>query len=199
MLGQLHLSAAFTCTVEGRTDDADAHRAEATQEAATLGDPEDGAGFNQSGFGPTNVGLWRMAVASERGEHGRVIELARAVRPDNLRQVNRHQASWLALGRALAHAGRDREAMTAYLRAERAAPVVFALNPQVRDTIVAMVNRARRRSVSDDLRILPAGSASKPERITGGDKPPSPAPYGACQRGRGGGRTRSSRCWRSGR
>jgi transcriptional regulator with XRE-family HTH domain len=154
MLGQLHLSAAFSSTVDGRTDDAEAHLTEATQEAATLGDPDDGAGFNQSCFGPTNVGLWRMAVASELGEHGRVIEIGRTVRPDNLRHVNRHQSYWLALGRALAHTGRDQEAMTAYLRAERAAPVVFALNPQARDTIVSMVNRARRRSVSDDLRIL---------------------------------------------
>lgn len=154
MLGQLHLSAAFACTVDRRPDDAEKHLAEAAREAVTLGDPEDGAGFNQSCFGPTNVGLWRMAVASELGEHGRVIELGRTVRPDALRHVNRHQAYWLALGRALAHSGRDREAMAAYVRAERAAPVVFALNPQVRETVVAMVNRARRRSVSDDLRIL---------------------------------------------
>jgi hypothetical protein len=54
MLGQLHLSAAFTSAVAGRTDVARAHLTEAEREAATLGDPEDGAGFNGCGFGPTN-------------------------------------------------------------------------------------------------------------------------------------------------
>ena len=76
-LGQLHLSAAFTLTVSGRPDDARAHLAEARGEAATLGDPPDGAGFNGCGFGPTNVGLWEMSIAAERGESGRVIELSR--------------------------------------------------------------------------------------------------------------------------
>lgn len=155
MLGQLHLSAAFTASVDGRLDDTRAHLTEAAREAASLGDPTDGAGFNQCGFGPTNVGLWRMSIAAELGEHGRVIELAGTVRPDPLRAANRHQSYWLDLGRALAHSGRaDREALVAFMRAERAAPGPFALNPLAREAVVTMVRRARRRSVSEDLRIL---------------------------------------------
>jgi hypothetical protein len=151
----LHLSASFACAVDGRANDARAHLTEAAREADSLGDPADGAGFNQSGFGPTNVGLWEMSIAAEFGEYGRVIELARTVRPDALRAAHRHQSYWLDLGRALAHSGRtDAEALVAFIRAERAAPALFALNPLAHDALVAMVSRARRRSVSEDLRIL---------------------------------------------
>lgn len=155
MLGQLHLSAAMSSAVDQRADLAAAHLAEAEREAATLGDPQDGEGFNLSCFGPTNVNLWRMSVANELAEYGRVIELARRVRPDGLRIANRHQSYWLTLGRALAHSGRhDREALVAFVNAERAAPVPFALNPMAREAVVAMVYRAKRRSVSEGLRIL---------------------------------------------
>jgi len=155
ILGQLHLSASFTAAVAGRDDDSAAHLAEATREADSLGDPADGAGFNQCGFGPTNVALWRMSIAVERGEYGRVIELARKVRPDVLSAAIRHQSYWLDLGRALAHSGRrDGEALGALLRAERSAPVQFRLNPLARDTVVMLIRRAHRRSVPHGLRPL---------------------------------------------
>ena len=155
MLGQLHLSAGFMAIVDARADEAQAHLAEAAREATSLGDPADGGGFNRSCFGPTNVGLWRMAIEAERGDHGRVLELARTVRPDPLRMANRHQAYWMTLGSALANSGRhDAEALVAFIRAERAAPTTFAMNPLGRDAVVAMVRRARRRSVSEDLRVL---------------------------------------------
>ncbi|MDG4790030.1 helix-turn-helix transcriptional regulator [Micromonospora sp. WMMD1102] len=48
----------------------------------------------------------------------------------------------------------DREALVAFIRAERAAPRLFAMNPIARDSVVAMVRRAQRRSISEDLRVL---------------------------------------------
>jgi DNA-binding XRE family transcriptional regulator len=155
MLGQLHLSAALVCAVDRRPEDAAAHLTEASREAESLGDPDDGMGFNVLGFGPTNIGLWRMSVETELGEYGRAIELARIVEPRKLKVANRHRSYWLCLGRALAHSGRtDRAALLAFMQAERAAPVPFSLNPMARDAVVSMVHRARRRSVSEDLRIL---------------------------------------------
>src|SRR5262249_46047964 len=72
MLGQLPLSASLACAVDNRSDDATAHLRAARHEARTLGgDPADGIGFNLLGFGPTNIALWRMAVAAELGEHGK--------------------------------------------------------------------------------------------------------------------------------
>ncbi|MFU8874653.1 helix-turn-helix domain-containing protein [Micromonospora sp. SL4-19] len=155
MLGQLHLAAALTSTVSGRPDVARDHLSEAAREAATLGDPPDGAGFNGCGFGPTNVGLWEMAIAAELGESGRVIELSRTVRPQVLAASNRQMSYWLDLGRALAESERrDAEALAAFVRAEQAAPVPFALNPLAQDAVVAMAQRAKRRAVPNELRLL---------------------------------------------
>ncbi|WLS43796.1 helix-turn-helix domain-containing protein [Micromonospora profundi] len=155
MLGQLHLSAALTSTVSGRLDLAQDHLTEAVREAATLGDPADGAGFNGCGFGPTNVGLWEMSIAAEQGESGRVIEMSRAVRPQVLAASIRQQSYWLDLGRALADGGRrDAEALAAFVQAERAAPIPFAINPLARDAVVTLAQRAQRRAIPDDLRLL---------------------------------------------
>jgi transcriptional regulator with XRE-family HTH domain len=155
MLGQLHLTAAFAAATANRPDDAAAHVRAAEDEAATLGDPEDGYGFNISCFGPTNIGVWRMALAAELGEYGKVIEIGRTVDPAPLGTANRHQAYWLDLGRALAHSGRhDAEARQAFARAEQAAPVPFSLNTIAHDCVLMMVNRARRGAVPRDLRVL---------------------------------------------
>ncbi|MEU4440098.1 helix-turn-helix domain-containing protein [Micromonospora chalcea] len=155
MLGQLHLSAALASTVSGRLDAARDHLAEAAREAATLGDPADGMGFNGCGFGPTNVTLWEMSIAAESGEPGRVIELSRTVRPQVLAASIRQMSYWLDLGRALADSGRrDNEAIAAFVRAEQAAPVPFSLNPLAQDAVVAMAQRAKRRAVPNDLRLL---------------------------------------------
>jgi transcriptional regulator with XRE-family HTH domain len=155
VLGQLHLTASFACAVDGRADDAAAHLAAAEQEAASLGDPADGRGFNMCSFGPTNLALWRMSVDIELGAYGRVVQAARTVNPAPLRVANRHQAYWLTLGRALSHSGKtDREALVALVRAERAAPLAFSLNPMAREAVSAMVLRARYRSVSEEMRVL---------------------------------------------
>jgi transcriptional regulator with XRE-family HTH domain len=155
MLGQLHLSASMWSAVEGRADDSRDHLVAAKAEAATLGDPEDGIGFNVLGFGPTNVRLWQMNVAVEMAEYGKAVELAQAFRPTALKAVDRQQAYWLAYGRALAHSGRnDQAALAAYLNAERVAPTPFAVNTKARDAVRAMVYRAKRQAVSRELRTL---------------------------------------------
>jgi transcriptional regulator with XRE-family HTH domain len=156
MLGQVHLSASLACAVDRRPDDALAHLQAAEEEARSLGgDPDDGIGFNLLGFGPTNIGLWRMTVAGELGEHGRVIELARAINPGPLRMADRHHSYWLNQGLALARSGRtDREALSAFMHAERAAPVPFSLNAAAHDAVMAMWYRVRRRAVPDDLRVI---------------------------------------------
>jgi hypothetical protein len=78
--GQLHLQAALCSAVAVQPDIAAAHLAEAEREAASLGEP-DGVGWNYQYFGPTNVRLWRMVIANELAEPGRVIELGRQFRP----------------------------------------------------------------------------------------------------------------------
>jgi transcriptional regulator with XRE-family HTH domain len=149
MLGQLHLSASLASAIRRRPDDAAAHLREAEREATTLGDPEDGIGFNLAAFGPTNVGLWRMTVALEQAEYGRVIELANAIEPGRLKIADRHFSYWLNYGAALTHSGKhDAEAVIAFMRAERTAPVAFSENELARGSVTTMLHRARRRAVA---------------------------------------------------
>ncbi|MGC4813051.1 helix-turn-helix domain-containing protein [Micromonospora sp. DT228] len=155
MLGQLHLMAALASTVDARPDVARDHLAEAAREAVSLGDPADGGGFNGCCFGPTNVGLWKMSIAAEQGEYGKIIELSRTIRPQVLKASNRQLSYWLDIGRALADGGRrDSEALAAFIRAEQAAPIPFAINPLARDAVVTLAHRAQRRAIPDDLRLL---------------------------------------------
>lgn len=156
MLGQLHLAAALASAVNKRPDDALAHLAAADGEARSLGgDPGDGIGFNLLGFGPTNIGLWRMTVAAELGEHGRVVELAKTINPGPLRAADRHYSYWLTRGLALSRSGRaDQETVASLMYAERAAPAPFGVNAAAHDAVVTVIHRARRRSISDDLRII---------------------------------------------
>jgi transcriptional regulator with XRE-family HTH domain len=151
MLGQVHLSAALASAVGRKERDAALHLAEAEREAATLGDPAD-AGFNLSYFGPTNINLWKMAIFTELGEYGKVLEVARQVSVAGIPVANRRQSYHMSLGRALAHSGaRDKEAMVELAKAERAAPAPFRLNPITRDVVSRLITRARRKAVAEDL------------------------------------------------
>ncbi|MEU4164849.1 helix-turn-helix transcriptional regulator [Actinoplanes sp. NPDC026670] len=151
MLGQVHLSAALASSVGRDIRTAEAHLQEAEREAATLGDP-DGTGFNLSFFGPTNIRLWKMTLYSELGEFEQALELARGLSVDGIPIANRRQAFHMTLGRALAHSGRaDKLALVSLAQAERAAPASFRLNPLTRDIVSAMITRAKRKAVAEDL------------------------------------------------
>ncbi|MET8366292.1 hypothetical protein ABZU53_22285 [Micromonospora sp. NPDC005194] len=117
------------------------HLAEATREAESLGDPADGGGFNECCFGPTNVGLWKMSIAVEQGESGKVIELSKTIRPQVLMASNRQLSYWPDIGRALAEGGRrDAKVLAAFVQAERAAPIPFAINPLARHAVVTLAS-----------------------------------------------------------
>ncbi len=155
--GMLHLASGLAAAIGRRAGDAAAHLLEAEREAATLGDPDDGAGFNSLSFGPTNVGLWRMNIMNELGDPASTAAVAETLRPGRLRSANRSAAYWTDLGRALVMTGkRDREALTCFLNAEQSAPQYVRASQVVKDQVLAMVRRAHRRSESDSLRTLAA-------------------------------------------
>jgi transcriptional regulator with XRE-family HTH domain len=152
MLGQVHLSAAFSSAVARKPLDVDAHLQEAEREAASLGGDPAGTGFNLSYFGPTNICLWKMSIYSELGDYGKAMELAKGLRVDDIPVANRRQSYHMTLGRALAHNGKaDKLALVELALAERAAPASFRLNPLTRDIVSAMINRAKRRAVAEEL------------------------------------------------
>jgi transcriptional regulator with XRE-family HTH domain len=153
--GCLHILAAFTSAVAVHAEAAAAHLTEAADVAASLGEParssDLSAGINGNWFGPTQVDYWRVAVAAELGDAGEAQRVAARIDLATVPVPNRWVYHWSDLGRALAAGGKDREAMHALAKAERAAPQHFRFNPVVRDLVATLIERARRRSVSQEM------------------------------------------------
>lgn len=153
--GMLHLTAGWADALAGRGDDAQAHLAEAQAVAVAVGEPVDG-GFGRTNFGPANVAQWRASIAIENGAAGRAVELAAAVDTRAITAPSRLAAFHIDRGNALAQVRRDRDALLAFLAAERTAPQRVRVNPTVRESIGAMLRRARASSGGEDLRTLAA-------------------------------------------
>lgn len=156
--GCLHILAAFQCAVATRAADAADHLGEAADVAAALGEPEHtsvlSAGFNGNWFGPTQVEVWRVAVAAELGDAGEAIAVTRRINLDALPVPNRWVYYWTDLARALAAEGNDRESMHALARAERSAPQHFRFNPVARDLVATLIRRARARATTAEMASL---------------------------------------------
>ncbi|MGH4018175.1 MAG: helix-turn-helix domain-containing protein [Pseudonocardiaceae bacterium] len=107
------------------------------------------------GFGPTNVGMYRMSQALEAGEPDRAVSIARGVRPERHPFVSRQTSYWMDFGRAAARL-RDRrdDAVRAFLTAEELFPVRVYRNPLAREAIAGLVQRSRADAVGRDLRGL---------------------------------------------
>jgi hypothetical protein len=99
------------------------------------------ANYWQSGFGPTNVALHRLAVALDLGDVGFVVDrgpgLAIAGVPPE-----RVAAGLVDVGRALALVARDDEALMSLLGAEEVAPELVRRSPAVRQAVTALGRRA---------------------------------------------------------
>jgi transcriptional regulator with XRE-family HTH domain len=146
--GMLHLTAALRAAVAGDSTAAESHLAEARSEADSLGEPADGRGLCGLGFGPTNVGIWRVAVTLELGDKDAAIAAAESVDPRRTPVPTRQAAYWIELGRALAAVGRDEDAVAALMRAEEICPQWVRMRPTVRDTVRVALYRIRRRALS---------------------------------------------------
>jgi transcriptional regulator with XRE-family HTH domain len=105
------------------------------------------------GFGPTNVGVWRMAVALEAGDHMRAATVAEQLDPQLIPSPQRRAAYWADYGRALARLrGRTAEATRALRQAELISPTRVQRHPFVRETLAELVSKARRDAVGRELR-----------------------------------------------
>jgi transcriptional regulator with XRE-family HTH domain len=148
--GMLHLSAAFAAAVTERAGDTHAHLAEADAVASRTGEGE----FAGLCFGPTNIGFWRVAIAVELGEGGRVDEIARQIRPEVVDSASRRASFFADLGRGYAQAGADARAVEAFCVAERLAPQRIRASTTVRETVGDILRRARREAGGQQLRAL---------------------------------------------
>jgi transcriptional regulator with XRE-family HTH domain len=153
--GMLQLTTAWAGTLAGRDDEVRDRLAEAREVADSLGpDPVDG-GFGQMNFGPTNVAQWHSSIAFEGGEPARAVELARAIDPAQIHSTSRLAQFHIEFGSALAAIRRqDAVALAQFVRAERVAPQRVRLSPTVRETVGAMLRRARADAGGEQLRAL---------------------------------------------
>lgn len=144
--GLLHLNAALASAAMRRGDDSADH----LNEAAALAERVSGTGrnFGHQGFCSDNVGIWRLSIALELGEAGRVREIARLVDPSRV-AASRQAIFWADLGRGMAQQRSTREkAVDALLRAEQIAPQRIRANPFVRETVADLLRRAPRDSAT---------------------------------------------------
>ncbi|MFL6147661.1 MAG: helix-turn-helix domain-containing protein [Pseudonocardiaceae bacterium] len=105
------------------------------------------------GFGPTNVGVWRMVVALEAGDHAQAAAIAEQLDPQRIPSPQRRAAYWADYGRALARLrGRREDATRALRRAELISPARVHRHPFVRETLAELLSRARRDAAGRELR-----------------------------------------------
>jgi hypothetical protein len=97
--------------------------------------------------------FWEVHLAVERGEGGKVRELARGIDTRDVASATRRAAFYTDLGRGLATERAYRqEAVTALRTAERLAPQRVRANPFAREIVTDLMRRARRDAVGRELR-----------------------------------------------
>ncbi|MGP2442852.1 helix-turn-helix domain-containing protein [Streptomyces sp. JW3] len=144
MQGMLHLRAA---TIAGRMkdgDQADARLAEARALAQATGELPD---FGVT-WGPVNVAVHAVAIASDADDFGRAIELAENVHIPRDWTRSRAGHHWMDLARAHAWSDHPEQALDCLHRARRIAPQQTRYHPTVRDTVLALKRRDRARNSS---------------------------------------------------
>lgn len=144
MRGILQLRAAVIAGRAKDRDQADERLAEARAIADVTGElPDYGVTW-----GPVNVGVHAVAIASELDEYGQAIDLAEGVRIPRGWSRSRAGHHWMDLGRVYAWAGRGEEALGCLMRARRVAPQQTRYHPTTRETVLALRRRERVRSGS---------------------------------------------------
>jgi helix-turn-helix protein len=151
LAGMLALSHSLVAAADSRATDVDAALTYAGELARRTGE---GTAYGL-GFGPTNVGLWRMDAGLEIGDHERVAALAEGLNPEAHPYRSRQSAYWADYGRALVRVrGRHDDAVRALRRAETIHPHRVQRDPIVREVISELLVRARDDALGRELRGL---------------------------------------------
>jgi transcriptional regulator with XRE-family HTH domain len=151
--GMLHLNAALAAATMRDRETTRTHLDEAAALAAHL--PEKRENFAFLHFGPANVGVWRVSLATELGEGGKVAELARAVNPNELHAKARRAMYWTDLGRSmLTERSTVDKGIQALVTAESIAPQRVRNNVFAREAIASLLRRAQRDAAGRELRGL---------------------------------------------
>ncbi|MCP3802280.1 helix-turn-helix domain-containing protein [Allokutzneria sp. A3M-2-11 16] len=105
------------------------------------------------GFGPSNVGVWRMSVALEAGEYATAAKIAPTVNPEALSSPTRKAAYWREYGRALARLPKQHDAAVMMLReAEKISPTRIHRHPFIRSVLSELLAKVKGNAVRRELR-----------------------------------------------
>jgi len=138
LYGMLHLRTAMAAARRQDRAAANTLLREATWASDRLG--VDG-NFWQTGFGPTNVELHRLAAALDLGDVAFVVDRAPRIDTSHM-PVERTAAHLVDTGRALSLVARDDDALRTLLEAERVAPQLVKHSPVLRETVKSMYRRS---------------------------------------------------------
>ena len=145
--GLLTLRRSLVAAVDKRANDAEA----ALDYAAELAERTGEGNAYGLGFGPVNVGLFRMDGLVMVGDYERVGSIAESLNPEAHDQV-RQVCYWRDYGRALAHLPkRHGDAVRALRRAELISPHSVQRNQINRDTLAVLLRHSRRGSSTDEV------------------------------------------------
>lgn len=152
LVGGLMLRNAMVASADNRTSDAVAAVETAAELAVRFGETgeKNSLGF---AFGPTDVGMYRMAIALETGEPDQVVRIAQTIEPARHPFKTRQSAYWIDYGRALARLPRrGDDAVMAFRKAEMLFPTQVQRHPFVPDVFSELLSRSLSDAVRPQLR-----------------------------------------------
>ena len=138
LYGMLHLRSAFAAGLRHDRSLANELLDRALNAGLRLGRD---ANYWQTGFGPTNVELHRIAIALELGDVSFVVERGHRMSVQQMPQERRVSLR-IDVARGLSLTAQDDEALSELLDAEQDAPQLVRHNPLVREMVRAMHRRA---------------------------------------------------------
>jgi len=147
--GMLTLTSSLVSAAKGDT----AKRYAALDHAAELAARTGDGNALWFGFGPSNVGVWRMSVALEAGEHAEAARIAETINPEALPSPTRVSAYYREYGRALARLPKRRDdAVMMLRRAELISPARIHRHPFMRSVLAELLAKAKRDAIGRELR-----------------------------------------------
>lgn len=154
LAGMLALSRSLVAAADHRATDVAAPLELASELAERTGE----GNAYWMGFGPTNVGCWRLAAAVEIGDHERAAAIAERLHPQRHPHRGSQALYWVQYGRALSRLrGRRDDAFRALRRAELISPHQVQRDPLARDVLGELLARTHRDSpVRRELRRMAA-------------------------------------------
>ena len=150
--GSCLLVSSFANACAGNLDTARAQLEEAEAMASWIEGPN--VVSDRTSFSKWNVLMHKVAVEVEAGDPASALEASAQINLAEVANLERISYMWVDVGRAYARLDRDRDAINAFRRAERAAPLRVRLSPVVRESVRHLIDSAHRRASGPALRGL---------------------------------------------